>query len=89
MQQMDELTLGVIPLGSEISPRVNFYPLCLWDCPGLVVLVQGGGLVMVPGWQEHSAMASAARNGQMLAGMSSCWCWWGEAFAPGLWFIHM
>lgn len=29
MQQVDELTLGVIPLGSEISPGVNFYPLCL------------------------------------------------------------
>lgn len=88
MQHLDELTLGVIPLGSEISPGVNFYPLCLWDCPGLVVHVGGGGLVLVPGWGKHSPVASAAKNGQMLAELSSCWCWWGEAFAPGLWFIR-
>lgn len=43
----------------------------------------GGGLVMVPGRWEHSLMASAAKNGQMLAGMLSCWCWWGEAFPRG------
>lgn len=61
MQQVDELTLGVIPLGSEISPGVNFYPLCLWKHPGLVVLVRDAGrLVMVPGWREHSSMANGA-----------------------------
>lgn len=87
---MDELTLGVIPLGSEVSPGVNFCPLCLWDCSGLVVLVGGGGgLVMVPGWRGHSPMVSAAKNKQMLAGMSSCWCWWGKLFPRGVVHSHV
>lgn len=28
-------------------------------------------------------MASAAKKEQVLAGMLSCWCWWGEAFPQG------
>lgn len=28
-------------------------------------------------------MASAAKKEQVLAGMLSCWCWWGEAFPRG------
>lgn len=53
-----------------------------------MVLVGGvGGLVIVPGWWEHSPVAGAAKNvgwdGRVLAGMSSCWCWWGVAFPRG------
>lgn len=76
MQQMDELTLGVIPLGFEVSPSVSFSLYadgtardwwCLLELVALFVVVQG--------WLEHSAMASTAKSGQMLARLSSCWCW--------------
>lgn len=36
--EMGELTLGVIPLGTEVSPGVNFNHLHSWGCPRLVVL---------------------------------------------------
>lgn len=49
--------------------------------PELVVLVRGGGeLVMVPGWWDHSPMASAANVGWDVELLVLV----GTSFSPGL-----
>lgn len=78
-QQMGELAVGIIPLGSKISPGVRFDPLCSWGCPRLWLRGQraGGGAGLAGAFIHSQHNRERASTGQVFKLLV------GKIFRPG------